>query len=200
MFYAVNREGSYQGETRCIATTCKLLIHCVWHTLMFMIGEVWGEMKSNESGWQKLGIEALSAGAASMQSCILTYSRLRKTEPLIALSSHQEGGGGLNVCIRGTPPRNAQKRQRDVYRHPAIARKEKNTGKAGLGYIRREVLYRGKYPKRDSDMYLDTILSSVRKRAQKSWLGYIRREGLYRGNQSKRDSDAVCWGTPHSVK
>ena len=37
--------------------------------------------------------------------------RLRKMEPLIALSSHPEGTGrggggeGLNFCTRGTPPR-----------------------------------------------------------------------------------------------
>ena len=45
-----------------------------------------------------------------MQSYIPTYYRLRKREPVIALGSHQEGGwgvggGALNFCIRGTPPR-----------------------------------------------------------------------------------------------
>ena len=39
-----------------------------------------------------------------MESYTLTYYRLRKREPFIALSSHQEGGGGwLNFCIHSTP-------------------------------------------------------------------------------------------------
>ena len=43
----------------------------------------------------------------SMQSYIPTYYRLGKRELLIALGSHRGGGwggGGLNSCIRGTPP------------------------------------------------------------------------------------------------
>ena len=39
----------------------------------------------------------------SMNSYTLTYYRLRKKEPLIALGFHQGGGGVLNqFCIRGT--------------------------------------------------------------------------------------------------
>ena len=41
-----------------------------------------------------------------MQSYMLTYYRLRKREPLIALGSHPEGvGGGGKFCIHGTPGR-----------------------------------------------------------------------------------------------
>ena len=39
----------------------------------------------------------------SVHIYILSYSRLRKKEPLIAPGSHQGGeGGGRNVCVRGT--------------------------------------------------------------------------------------------------
>ena len=48
-------ERSHQGETKCIATTNKILIHGLWHVSLCVLEEVWGKMKLNESGRQKLG-------------------------------------------------------------------------------------------------------------------------------------------------
>ena len=46
-----------------------------------------------EPGRQKLGRYRSPVSRHSIQSYILTYYRLRKREPLIALGSHQEGNG-----------------------------------------------------------------------------------------------------------
>ena len=46
-----------------------------------------GEMKWNESGRQKLAVRS-TVGRRSMQSYILTYYRLQKEEPLLALGSY----------------------------------------------------------------------------------------------------------------
>ena len=58
------------------------------------------------------------AGRHSIQSYIMTYYRLKKTESLIALRCHLGGGGGGGgyVCMRGTSPRGG-----DRFEHPRLA-------------------------------------------------------------------------------
>ena len=51
----------------------------------------------------------------SMQSYILTYHRLRKREPLIALGSHQREGRGLKVLHPRYPTVGMTERSCDVY-------------------------------------------------------------------------------------
>ena len=47
----------------------------------------------------------------------MTYYRLRKREPLIALGSQQRrGGGDFTFCIRSTPPQGG-----DRFEHPRLA-------------------------------------------------------------------------------
>ena len=82
-------KGHVRAHKQCIPTTSKHY-----------------EMKLNEPERQKLDTYR---SRHSMQSYILTCYRLRKREPSIALSSHHQGeGGGLNLCIRGTPPPRAR--------------------------------------------------------------------------------------------
>ena len=83
MFY----EGSYQGETKCIPTTSKILIHYLKHIPLLKIWRNLENMKLNELGRQKLGRYRSPVSIHDIQSYILTYYRLRKWEPLIA---HQE--------------------------------------------------------------------------------------------------------------
>ena len=53
-------------------------------------------------------LEALVVGKACHVR-LYSYSRFKKTEPLIALDSHRcvwgGGGGGLNFCVCSTPLR-----------------------------------------------------------------------------------------------
>ena len=69
------------------------------------------KMKLDEPGMQKLGRHSSPVSRHSIQSYILTYGRLRKREPLIALGSHQKGGGFFNFCGVGTD-----------FEHPCLAK------------------------------------------------------------------------------
>ena len=65
-------------------------------------------MKLNEPGGQKLGRYRSPVSRHSIQRYILIYYRLRKREPLIALSSHQRrggGGGGALISASAVPHR-----------------------------------------------------------------------------------------------
>ena len=64
----------------------------------------------NESGRQKVARYnwCPTSSRPSRQNYILTYSRLRKKEPFITLGGLGGGGGGLNICVFGTPPRNCR--------------------------------------------------------------------------------------------
>ena len=55
MYYAqsIMKGHSYQGETKCTATTSKVLIHYLAHIPQMRIREVWGKMKLNERGSQE---------------------------------------------------------------------------------------------------------------------------------------------------
>ena len=70
-----------------------------------------------QEGRNKVGRSPVSRH--NMQSYIPTCYRLRKREPLIAMSSHQMGeGGGLNFCIRSTTPQEPltkQQTERQMY-------------------------------------------------------------------------------------
>ena len=52
---------------------------------------IWGKMKLNELGCQKLCRQKKRVSRHSMLTYILTGYRIRKREPLIALGSHQRG-------------------------------------------------------------------------------------------------------------
>ena len=88
----VNSAGSYEGEAKCIPTTSKILIHYLKHSPLL---KTWmkfgGKMKLHELGRQKLGKYGSPVSRHSIQSYSLTYFRLRKREPLIALDCHQGG-------------------------------------------------------------------------------------------------------------
>ena len=62
-------------------------------------------MKLNEPGRQELGRYRSPVSRHSMQSYTLTYQRLRQREPLIALGSHQVGGGGASFLHPRYPHR-----------------------------------------------------------------------------------------------
>ena len=104
----VHREGSYQGETKCIPTTTqgKTVIHNLIHNPPLRIWRKFGNLKKkfNEPGRQKVGRCRSPVRRHSMQSYIRTYYRLRKREPLIALGSHQVGGGDGGVASFSNDP------------------------------------------------------------------------------------------------
>ena len=89
----VNREGLYEGETKCIPTTSKILIHYLKHIPPLKIWRNLEKLTVNELRRQKLGRYISLVSRNSTQSYILTYYRLRKMECLIALGSQSHQGG-----------------------------------------------------------------------------------------------------------
>ena len=74
-------------------------------------------MKLNESGLHKLYTQRSLASRRSMESYILTYSKLIKREPLIALGSHQNGGRGRVISAsRSTSSRVGKTKRERKYR------------------------------------------------------------------------------------
>ena len=107
MLRPVNREESYQGETKCIPTTSKRFDSVLNAHYIVEDSRNVGEMKSNEPGRQKLdrlGRGPVSKYSMQRKSYIRTYYMLRKTEPVIAMMGSHQGRRGLHFCIRGTLP------------------------------------------------------------------------------------------------
>ena len=70
MFYA---QSTAKGQTKCIPTTGKILIHYLKHILPLQIWRTLQKMKLNELGRQKLGRYISPVSRHSVQSYILTY-------------------------------------------------------------------------------------------------------------------------------
>ena len=110
---AVNLDGWYQGKTKYIATTSKILTHYkqLKHIPLLNTGDVWGKWSwmSQEARRQKLGKKKpICQQVQHAKLYILTYYRLRKRAPLIALGSHQ---GGSLISAHGTPPRGLRRQE-----------------------------------------------------------------------------------------
>ena len=80
-----------KGETKCIPTTSKVLIHYLKYIPPLKTWRHLDKMKFNEPGRHKLGRYRNPVSRHSIQSYILTYCRLRKRDTLIALGSHEGG-------------------------------------------------------------------------------------------------------------
>ena len=87
--------GSYHTEVKCTATASKILIHCLWHISLFMLREVWENMKLSQSGKHKFDSPGLWIDS------ILNYARF-KTGTFD--SPGFPPGGNLHFCVRGVPP------------------------------------------------------------------------------------------------
>ena len=89
LLHPVNHKESYRGETKSNATTSKILIHCAQLT-HFTIYDL---RRLSWVHWEGRS----PVNRHSMQSYILTNSRLRKREPLKAWGFHQ--GGPQCLCL-----------------------------------------------------------------------------------------------------
>ena len=101
MFYA---QSTAKGETNCrpIPNTHTILIYYLKHHST--VEDLSQKMKFNEPVRQKPGRYRSLVSRHSIQSYILTYHRLKKREPLIALGSHQGGWwGGALISASAVP-------------------------------------------------------------------------------------------------